>query len=80
MRNHFNNTTDVIEKFNISVENLNKNYCRNDYDDRKDLEVVENIDFEMAKALISDDENNAVKVAKMILAHKDINDVKVKFE
>ena len=77
MRNNFKNTTDVIEKLNTSLDKLRK--C-NDDDIKKDIEVVENIDFEIARALILDCEDVAVKAAKMILAHKDINDVKVKFE
>lgn len=68
MKNFFENVTDVIEKINTSIDNLNK--CPKD----------ESYKFELAKAFVLDWEDVAVKVAKMILAHKDINDIKVKFE
>ena len=78
MKNFFENVTDVIEKINTSIDNLNK--CPEDEAYKKDLEVYNNMDFELAKAFVLDWEDVAVKVAKMILAHKDINDIKVKFE
>lgn len=78
MKNFFENVTDVIEKINTSIDNLNK--CPEYEAYKKDLEVYNNMDFELAKAFVLDWEDVAVKVAKMILAHKDINDIKVKFE
>lgn len=78
MKNHFQNVTDVIEKVNISMDKL----CAYDGSDgfKKDLELYDSMDFELAKAFILDWEDVAVKMAKMILAHKDISDIKVKFE
>ena len=78
MNNYFENVTDVIEKVNISIDNINK--CLDDKACKKDLEYLNNMDFELAKAFILDWEDVAVKVAKMILAHKDINDIKIKIE
>ena len=78
MKNFFENVTDVIEKVNTSIDNLNKN--PDDKASKKDLEYLNSMDFELAKAFILDWEDVAVKVAKMILAHKDINDIKIKIE
>lgn len=78
MKNYFQNVTDVIEKINTSIDILNK--CPDDEVYKKNVEVYETMDFELTKAFILDCEDVAVKVAKMILAHKDINDIKVKFE
>lgn len=79
MKNYFKNLTNTIEEINTSVNNLNNKYS-NDPNDKKDMDVVDNMDFELAKAFILDNEGVAIKVAKMILAHENINDVKVKFE
>lgn len=78
MINYFENVMNVIEKANVSLNNLGQGDNYDGY--KKDLEVYNTIDFELAKALISDWESVAVQVAKMILAHKDISDIKVKFE
>ena len=78
MKNFFENVTDVIEKVNASIDNLNKN--PNDEAYKKDLEYFNSMDFELAKAFILDWGDVAVKVAKMILAHKDVNDIKIKIE
>lgn len=78
MKNFFKNVTDVIEKINTSIDNLNK--CPNYEACKKDAEVYETMEFELAKAFILDWEDVAVRVAKMILAHKDISDIKVKVE
>lgn len=78
MKNNFQNITDVIEKINTSLYNLRDGDTYDGFE--KDLEVYKTMDFELAKAFISDWEDMAVKVAKMILAHKDISDIKVKVE
>lgn len=78
MKNHFQNVTDAIEKINISLDKLR--YANNCDGFKKDLEVYDNMDFELAKAFILDWEDVAVKAAKMILAHKDVNDIKIKIE
>lgn len=78
MKNFFENVTDVIEKINTSIDNLNKYPEDESY--KKDLEFLNSMDFELAKAFVLDWEEVAVKVAKMILAHKDINDIKIKIE
>lgn len=78
MKNFFENVTDVIEKINTSIDNLNR--CADDETYKKDLEFFNSMDFELAKAFVLDWEDVAVKVAKMILAHKDINDIKIKIE
>ena len=48
MEYYFENTTNIIEKFNAVVE---KGYGA--FDD-KELDFINNIDFEMARALILD--------------------------
>lgn len=78
MGNCFKNVTDVIEKINTSMDKLTECHEYDSY--KKDLEVIDNMDFELAKAFILDWEDVAVKVSKMILAHKDINEVKIKIE
>ena len=78
MKNFFENVTNVIEKINTSIDILNK--CPDDEVYKKNVEVYETMDFELAKAFILDWEDTAVKVAKMILAHKNISDIKVKVE
>lgn len=78
MKNYFQNVTDVIEKINISLDRLRYGDSYDGF--KKDLEVYNNMDFELAKAFVLDWEDVAVKVAKMILAHKDINDIKIKIE
>ena len=79
MKNYFKNLTNTIEEINISINNLNNKYS-NDPKYKKDMDVVDNMDFELAKAFILDWEDVAVKVSKMILAHKDIIEVKIKIE
>ena len=44
----------------------------------EDCEFFETWELEMAKALLHDYPEGAVRVAKVILAVKDINDVKIK--
>lgn len=73
MINYFENTMAVMEKFNIAAD-----CCYDDDNHEKNIEIIKNIDFELAKALIADYDSMAIRVAKMILAHHDINDVKVK--
>lgn len=75
MKNFFKNVTNVIEEFNITIAKIN-----NAYENEKELEILDKVDFDLAKALVLDWEDVAVRVAKMILAHKDINDIKVKVE
>lgn len=75
MENYFKNTTAVIERFNIAVD-----CCYDDDEYDKNTEFIKIADFELAKALIADNKHMATQVAKMILAHHNINDVKVKFE
>ena len=65
MKNYFKNLTNTIEEINTSVNNLNNKYS-NDPNDKKDMDVVDNMDFELAKAFILDNEGVAIKVAKMI--------------
>ena len=60
MKNFFENVTDVIEKVNTSIDNLNKN--PDDKASKKDLEYLNSMDFELAKAFILDWEDVAVKV------------------
>ena len=75
---YFENTTKAIEKYN---EIANRVWHLPEYEiDQNDLEFMENLDFTIAKALIVDWNDVAVRAAKMILAHRDINDVKIKIE
>lgn len=46
--------------------------------DKKYIDFLNNVDFEMAKALIKDWDKMAIRVAKMILAHEDINNINIK--
>lgn len=71
---YFENTKAIIEKFNAVVGDGFSNT------DDKELDFIDNIDFEMARALIFDWDQAAIKIAKMILAHYDINDIKIKIE
>lgn len=74
MINYFENTARIIEQFNVLAE---KGYGN---DNQKEIEFLMHADFEMAKALILDWDQAAVRIAKMILAHHDINEVKIKIE
>ena len=71
---YFENLTRAIQDYNNNIER----YYSNPSDDL--VGAVCTADFEMAKALLRDDEHFAVKVAKMILAHKEISDIKIKIE
>lgn len=77
MKNFFENVTNVIGQFHKSLDNWNELH---ENAGKKDIDFVNSIDFELAKAFILDWEDVAVKMAKMILAHKDISDIKVKVE
>lgn len=77
MKNFFENVTNVIGQFHESLDNWNELH---ENAGKKDIDFVNSIDFELAKAFILDWEDVAVKMAKMILAHKDISDIKVKVE
>ena len=46
----------------------------------KDGEFFDTWELEMAKALLTDSSDGAVRIAKIILALKDINDIKIKIE
>ena len=74
---YFENTKNLIEKYNVAVDNCMK-LCEDR--DKKDIELLNTIDIEMAKALIADWDEHAVRVAKIILAHHDVNEIRVKFE
>ena len=74
---YFEHTKKLIEKYNIAAESCMKCYQEQD---KKDIEILENIDIEMAKAMVADWDKMAVRVAKIILAHHDIESVKIKIE
>lgn len=65
------NLASFIEQFNDHA------YCRNPEEDMKFFDCCE---LEMAKALVRDNEKIAVKVSKIILALKDVDEIKIKID
>lgn len=73
----FRELTSVIEKYNEIITKCNSNKTE---PTKEEVNYVCGVSFEMAKALVLNYPDVAVKVAKMILAYKDLNDIKVKVE
>lgn len=62
---------EFVEKFNTHAMNINP------YEDREFFEAYE---LEFAKAFLLDFPDASIRVSKIILALKDINDIKIKVE
>ena len=62
---------EFIEKFNTLAEDQSTNEAR---------EFFRTYELEMAKAFMGDFPDASIRVSKIILALKDIGDIKVKFE
>ena len=75
----FKELTNVIEKYNTILTKCNS--YKNE-PTKEEVNYVCGISFEMAKALVLNYPDTAIKVAKMILAYKelDANDIRVKVE
>lgn len=73
----FKELINVIDKYNDILTKCNS--YKNE-PTKEEVNYVCGISFEMAKALVLNYPDTAVKVAKMILAYKDLNDIKVKVE
>ena len=73
----FKELTNVIEKYNSIITKCNGYKSE---PTKEEVNYISGISFEMAKALVLNYPDTAVKVAKMILAYKDLNDIKVKVE
>lgn len=63
--------TKFIEQFNnhVNMNNL-----------EEDIAFLETWELDMAKALLKDDPETSVKIAKIILASKGISDINIKIE
>ena len=77
----FDNIKQCLHEYEESLNNFYN--CRIDSPTEKERDIIEYFELNLAKAIISDfTYNNAdVKIAKIILALKDIsNEIKVKIE
>lgn len=62
-----NNIISICQNFNIAVEHLH-DYDNKDVPSKEELDILEYLNLELAKAIIQDiDSNNAKRVAKIIL-------------
>ena len=68
---YFKMMTKFIEKFNALAE---------DWPNEEYNEFFETCELEMAKAFLLDSPEMSVRVSKIILALKDVNDIKIKIE
>lgn len=68
---YFEELSKFIDEFNSR--------CKNGYSD-ENKEFFDFCELEMAKAFLCDYSEMAVRVSKMILALKDVNDIKIKIE
>jgi hypothetical protein len=68
---YFKKMTEFIEKFNAFAKDWPNKECD---------EFFEICELEMAKAFLSDSPEVAVRVSKIILALKDVNEIKIKVE
>ena len=75
----FKELTNVIEKYNEILTKYNSDKTETT---KEEVNYVCGVSFEMAKALVLNYPDLAVKVAKMILAYKelDLNDIRVRVE
>jgi hypothetical protein len=60
------------------IEDFNNHACMKNPDE--DGEFLNVWELEMAKAFVSDWPQGAVRVSKIILALKDVNDIKIKID
>ena len=66
------------ENLTSFIADFNNHICgRNLEEDMKFFDLCE---LEMAKAFLHDNETIAVRVSKIILALKDVNDIKIKIQ
>lgn len=68
---YFKKLSKFIEHFNIHAEMKNQ---------EEDAEFFDTWELEMAKALLLDEPEGAVRISKIILMLKDIGNVKIKIE
>lgn len=68
---YFKRMTEFIEKFNALAE---------DWSNKEHNEFFETCELEMAKAFLLDSPEMSVRVSKIILALKDVNDIRIKVE
>lgn len=72
---HFKNLHEIIEKF----DDVANKFVEGKYT-KEDENFLDTFDLDMAKAFYLDEPHGAVRVAKMILALKEIGEIKVKIE